>query len=78
LPELATGSDERFSRVLDMERRPPRPPRKPVAGTRQLQRLVAYVHGDEATALRTYAERRNLSESEVVRRALRKFLRIAD
>ena len=61
-----------------MERRPPRKPRKPVAGTRGLVRHVSYLHEDEAEALRAYAERRKLSESEVTRRALRKYLKVPD
>lgn len=79
LPVLATAISGGLGRVGHMgEQRSSRPARKVVEGTRGLVRAVVYLHEDEAAALRSYAERRKLSESEVTRRALRRFLRIAD
>jgi len=41
-------------------------------------REVAYLHDDEEKALAEHAERRGLSKSEVIRRALRKYLGVED
>ncbi len=41
-------------------------------------RLVAYVFEDEDAALEKEAKRRRTSKSEIVRRALRQFLKIED
>jgi hypothetical protein len=63
-----------------MPRKPaPSPPTPKKAATgRGLLRIVAYVHADEHEALVEFARRQRVSQGEVVRRALRKFLRIAD
>jgi hypothetical protein len=54
-----------------------RPPKKPATG-RGLLRLVCYVHPDEHAALEEYARRKHVSGAEVVRRALRSFLKVED
>ena len=50
---------------------------KPATG-RGLLRIVAYIHPDEHEAMQAYAARRGVSQGEVVRRALRKFLGVED
>jgi len=57
---------------------PPRGPKQPVAGTRNLYRSVIHLRDEEEQALDEYAQRKGLSRSEVVRRALRRFLKIPD
>ncbi len=44
----------------------------------ELVRLVAYVFEDEDAALEKEAKRQRTSKSEIVRRALREFLKIED
>ncbi len=44
----------------------------------ELVRLVAYVFEDEDAALEQEAKRKRTSKSEIVRRALREFLKIED
>ncbi len=44
----------------------------------ELVRLVAYVFEDEDAALEQEAKRKRTSKSEIVRRALRKFLGMED
>ena len=44
----------------------------------RLNRLVAYVHDDEFRAVVDAARRQRVSRGEIVRRALRKYLRIED
>jgi Ribbon-helix-helix protein, copG family len=51
--------------------------RKPFT-TRGLIREVSYLHPDEAEALARRAEVKRCSKSEVIRRALRKYLGIED
>ena len=46
---------------------------RPTIG-RGLVREVAYLPPDEEDALRRFAERKRLSKSEVIRRALREFI----
>jgi hypothetical protein len=53
-----------------VERRP--------ATTRGLIREVSYLHPDEAEALAKRAEMKRVSKSEIIRRALRAYLGIAD
>lgn len=54
-----------------------RPPKKPVT-SRGLLRMVVLVHPDELEAVRSYAEKRGVSQGEAVRRALRKFFKLPD
>ncbi len=44
----------------------------------ELVRLVAYIFEDEDAALEQEAKRKRTSKSEIVRRALREFLRLGD
>jgi len=41
-------------------------------------RIVAYVHADEHAALVEAARRERVSQGEIVRRSLRKYLRVPD
>jgi hypothetical protein len=56
--------------------------RKPAARkavtSRGLVRESTYLHRDEEEALVAYAERRQISKAEVLRRALRAFLGVED
>lgn len=47
-------------------------------GTANLLREVAYLHEDEAEALKAAAEKARCSKSELIRRALRAYLGIED
>jgi len=51
--------------------------RKPFT-TRGLVREVSYLHPDEAAALASRAEEKRCSKSEIIRRALRKYLGVED
>ncbi len=44
----------------------------------ELQRLVAYIFEDEDDALTKEAKRKRTSKSEIVRRALRRYLKLED
>jgi hypothetical protein len=53
------------------------PKRRPFT-SRGLIREVSYLHPDEAEALARRAQEKRLSKSEVIRRALRRYLGIED
>jgi hypothetical protein len=55
----------------------PSTPRKPFTG-RGLVREVSYLHEDEARALEARAKKDRCSKAEVIRRALRGYLKIED
>jgi hypothetical protein len=54
----------------------PRQERRP--DTARLYREVTYLHRDEEEGLVRYAEEERCSKAEVLRRALRKFLKVED
>lgn len=62
---------------MAQKRAPAKRKARPTIG-RGLVREVAYLHPDEEAALGNYAERKRLSKSEVIRRALRSFLGVED
>lgn len=61
-----------------MAKRSAKAPKKASTTGRGLLRIVAYIHPDEHEAMQAYAARRGVSQGEVVRRALRKFLGVED
>lgn len=67
----------RFGSVQRMASKAKQPARK-ASTSRGLIRETTYLHRDEEDALIAYSERRQISKAEVLRRALRAFLRIED
>lgn len=62
-----------------MPRKSSSPPSPPPDNTGpRLHRIVAYCHADELQALKERARRERVSQGEIVRRSLRKYLRIED
>jgi hypothetical protein len=58
------------------ERRAPTKPKQKHTTKGGLTRETAYLYDDEETALEARAQRERCSKSEVIRRALREYLRI--